>query len=114
MNFGDEIHKREKTMQIRNEKRHQEAINYLLEILKENNLDIPDESLKEYLQKYYDAYGEPDETNLDENEQTHRDVISYLMNLLQTENIDISDDNLKTYLTKIGDYDCMWEDYRKE
>lgn len=42
-----DIHEREMTMLIRNEKRHQEVILYLLRLLQSNSVDIPNKDIKD-------------------------------------------------------------------
>ena len=114
----EEISERAMQITIRNEKRHQEVINDLLKILKTNNIEIPDDSLIDYLENRFMQpleirENEDEMTVRIDNERTHRDVISFFEELLQSNNVDIPDESLKDYLENIGKYDCMWEDYRK-
>ena len=112
-----EIHKREMIMLPRNEERHREAIIYLLDLLKSHDISILDESLKDYLEERFFGTELNEEKDMNiwmENQQVHRSVISFLQDLLQLNNIDIPDEKLKDYLENLMEYDCMWEDYRKE
>ncbi|MDD4187367.1 MAG: hypothetical protein PHX04_01150 [Bacilli bacterium] len=116
INPGD-IEKREIIILPRNEQRHRESIIYLLDLLKTNGIDIPDESLKDYLDKrFFDSeLGEEKNMNVYmKNDNVHRSVISFLNKLLQSNNIDITDESQKDYLSNIHIYDCQWKDYRKE
>lgn len=45
----EDIHEREMKILIRNEKRHQELILYLLNLLRSKSFDIPDKSIKDYI-----------------------------------------------------------------
>lgn len=111
-----ELGKREVVMLPRNEKRHRELINNLLDLLRQNNIDIPDDSLTEYLEKRFFTLEVEEDKTIDvfiRNHEVHRDVIYFLNELLQSNNIDINT-NLKDYITNINKYDCQWEDYRKE
>lgn len=115
--FNDNVREREMIMLVRNEKRHREAIIYLLNLLKKQNLDIPDDSLTKYLEeRFFNTELEEEKEMMVymKNQRVHRDVISFLINLLESNNINIPDADLAKYLSKINDYDCMWEDYRKE
>ncbi len=104
----EEIRERERIILIRNEKRHKQVINYLLELLQLNDIDILDENLKDYLATEYLKEYAP---NI-KDEQIHRDIINYLINTIQSNKIAISNENLKEYLSNIANYDCMWEDYK--
>ena len=45
----EEIRENDMKLFIRNDKRHREAIKYLLNLLQSHNIDIPSESLKDYV-----------------------------------------------------------------
>lgn len=84
---------------------------------KTNDIDFPDASLKDYLDKRFWGSQLGEEKNMNvymQNDNVHRSVISFLNEQLNANNIDITDDSQKDYLLNINLYDCQWKDYRKQ
>ena len=88
-----------------------------MDLLKTNDINIPDENLKDYLiKRFFDAEltEEKDMNVYMKNNNIHLSVISYLNELRISNNIEITDEIQKDYLSNINEYDSQWEDYRNK